>query len=132
MDKDTKHLATSFICNGVILLENLEELKHTKLWRQQIKHYGNRFFDELERIVLPVEAKLFENDTEIKLVQEIQKLFEDITHDIATLDLEKLIELRAMIKDLKEGKIIKVTSKQAKKLQDEKSKGHKVSNKNRK
>ena len=116
MDKSTKHLATSSICNGVILLENLEDLKHTKLWRQQVKYHGNRFFEELERVVLPVEAKLFEKQEEIKLIQDIQDIFEDISHDIAKLDLTKLIELRAFIKDLIDGRVIKLTDQEAKKL----------------
>jgi hypothetical protein len=116
MDKSTKQLATSFICNGVILLENLEDLKHTNLWRQQIKYHGNRFFEELERVVLPVEAKLFEKDEEIKLVQEIQDVFEDVSHDIAKLDLTNLLELRAFIRDLIDGKVIKLTDKEAEKL----------------
>ena len=116
MDKSTKQLATSFICNGVILLENLEDLKHTNLWRQQIKYHGNRFFEELDRVVLPVEAKLFEKDEEIKLVQEIQDVFEDVSHDIAKLDLTNLLELRAFIRDLIDGKVIKLTDKEAEKL----------------
>lgn len=119
MDKATKEIATTFICNGVILLESLDDLKDTKIWQKEIKYFGNRFIKELERKVLPVEAKLFEKDEEIQIIQQIQDLYEDVSRGIASLDLEKLIELNAFLIDLKEGKVIKVTEEQAKELKDD-------------
>lgn len=116
MDKATKEIATTFICNGVILLESLEDLKHTKIWHKELKYYGNRFIAELEKKVLPVEAKLFEKDEEIQIIQQIQDVYEDVARGVSKLTLEELVELKAFMSDLKEGKVIKVTDEQAKEL----------------
>tara|TARA_R110001592_G_scaffold114472_3_gene314326 strand:+ start:4024 stop:4386 length:363 start_codon:yes stop_codon:yes gene_type:complete len=120
MDKATKEVATTFICNGVILLESLDDLKDTRIWSKELKYFGNRFIKELEKKVLPVEAKLFEKEEEIKIIQQIQDLYEDISRSIAEFNLENLIELKAFMSDLKEGKVIKVTDKQAEKLSNAK------------
>ena len=49
MDR-TKQSATAYICNAVIMLESLEDLKDSKLYSKQVKYYGNKFVEEFSKI----------------------------------------------------------------------------------
>jgi len=111
-----KRLCTSFMSNAIIMLENIEDLKNTPVWSKQLKFYGNKFLEELEKKTLPVEKSMHKNEEEVKLVQEIQTIYEEIFKDMASINVEKLIDLKYFVKDLISGKVLKVTSEQADKL----------------
>tara|TARA_B100001094_G_C17730329_1_gene576261 strand:+ start:32 stop:349 length:318 start_codon:yes stop_codon:yes gene_type:complete len=100
------------------MLENIEDLKNTPVWSKELKFYGNKFLEELEKKTLPVEKAMHKNEEEIKLVQEIQTIYEDIFKEMAQINIEQLIDLKYFIMDLKEGKVIKVTDKEAEKLKN--------------
>ncbi len=116
--KKHKRVCTSFMSNAIIMLENIEDLKNTPIWSKELKFYGNKFLEELEKKTLPVEKAMHKNEEEIKLVQEIQTIYEDIFKEMAEINIEQLIDLKYFIMDLKEGKVIKVTDKEAEKLKN--------------
>lgn len=116
--KKHKRVCTSFMSNAIIMLENIEDLKNTPVWSKELKFYGNKFLEELEKKTLPVEKAMHKNEEEIKLVQEIQTIYEEIFKEMAQINIEQLIDLKYFIMDLKEGKVIKVTDKEAEKLKN--------------
>jgi len=116
--KKHKRVCTSFMSNAIIMLENIEDLKNTPIWSKELKFYGNKFLEELEKKTLPVEKAMHKNEEEIKLVQEIQTIYEDVFKEMAEINIEQLIDLKYFIMDLKEGKVIKVTDKEAEKLKN--------------
>ena len=66
-------LALRFLANGVSLLEDIEDLKETKLYSKQLKHYGNKFVEELEKTIVPLETALYETN-DIGVVNQIQEV----------------------------------------------------------
>ena len=69
----TRLIALRFLANGVSLLEDIEDLKETKLYSKQLKHYGNKFVEELEKTIVPLETALYESN-DIKVVNQIQEV----------------------------------------------------------
>tara|TARA_R100001463_G_scaffold28613_2_gene65553 strand:- start:1566 stop:1952 length:387 start_codon:yes stop_codon:yes gene_type:complete len=120
--KKHKRVCTSFMSNAIIMLENIEDLKNTPIWSRELKFYGNKFLEELEKKTLPVEKAMHRNEKEVKLVQEIQTLYEEIFKDMAEINIEQLIDLKYFVKDLISGNVIKVTKEQAKKIKEKKLK----------
>ena len=116
--KKHKRVCTSFMSNAIIMLENIEDLKNTPIWSRELKFYGNKFLEELERKTLPVEKAMHRNEKEVKLVQEIQTIYEQIFKEMAEINIEQLIDLKYFIMDLKEGKVIKVSDKEAERLKN--------------
>ena len=116
--KKHKRVCTSFMSNAIIMLENIEDLKNTPIWSRELKFYGNKFLEELERKTLPVEKAMHKNEKEVKLVQEIQTLYEEIFKEMAEINIEQLIDLKYFVMDLKEGKVIKVSDKEAERLKN--------------
>lgn len=114
--KKHKRICTSFMSNAIIMLENIEDLKETPIWSKELKYYGNKFLSELEKKTLPVERAMHKNEKEVKLIQDIQKIYEEIFKDMAHINIEQLIDLKYFIKDLISGEVLKVTKEQAKKL----------------
>lgn len=110
--------ATSFMCNAIVLLENLNELQDSLLWSKEIKFYGNRFVKELEKKVLPVEKQLATNEEEYKLIQDIQEYYEFILGRIAHMDIENLAKLKSIITQLEEGTIIQASPEEIEKLKN--------------
>ena len=108
--------ATSFICNAIVLLENLDELQDSLLWSKEIKYYGNRFVKELEKKVLPVENQLAKDDDEYKLIQSIQSYYEFILGKIAHMDIENLAKMKSIIEQLEAGTIVQATPEQIEKI----------------
>lgn len=66
-------VALRFLANGVSLLEDIEDLKETKLYTKQLKYYGNKFVDELEKTIVPLENALHKSN-DIKAVNQIQEV----------------------------------------------------------
>jgi len=66
-------IALRFLANGVSLLEDIEDLKETKLYSKQLKHYGNKFVEELEKTIVPLETALYETN-DIGVVNQIQEV----------------------------------------------------------
>jgi hypothetical protein len=66
-------VALRFLANGVSLLEDIEDLKETKMYSRQLKHYGNKFVEELEKTIVPLENALHESN-DIKVVDRIQEV----------------------------------------------------------
>ena len=116
--KKHKRVCTSFMSNAIIMLENIEDLRNTPIWSRELKFYGNKFLEELERKTLPVEKAMHKNEKEVKLVQEIQTLYEEIFKEMAEINIEQLIDLKYFVMDLKEGKVIKVSDKEAERLKN--------------
>lgn len=111
--------ATSFMCNAIIMLENLDELQDSLLWSKEVKYYGNRFVKELEKKVLPVENQLASNEEEYKLVQDIQVYYEFIIKKIAHMSIENLAKMKSIITQLEEGTIIQASPEQIEKIKNE-------------
>tara|TARA_R110001606_G_scaffold370320_2_gene526659 strand:+ start:1971 stop:2294 length:324 start_codon:yes stop_codon:yes gene_type:complete len=106
------------MCNGIILLENVEDLKDTALWSKEIKFHGNRFFEALEKKVVPVEDELSKKEADINLIVGIQEVYQDIFSEMASLDVQDLLDLRSFIKQLKNGDVYKASPEEVKKLQN--------------
>jgi hypothetical protein len=66
-------IALRFLANGVSLLEDIEDLKETKLYSKQLKHYGNKFVEELEKTIVPLETALYQSN-DIGVVNQIQEV----------------------------------------------------------
>jgi len=111
-----KRLCTSFMSNAIIMLENIEDLKDTPIWSRELKYYGNKFLSELEKKTLPVERSMHKNEKEVKVVQEIQTIYEEIFKDMANINIDQLIDLKYFVKDLISGDVIKVTKEEAMKI----------------
>ena len=110
--------ATSFMCNAIIMLENLDELRDSLLWSKEIKFYGNRFIMELEKKVLPIEKELSKTDDDYKLIQGVQNYYEFILTRIAHMDIENLAKLKSIITQLEEGTIIQASPEEIEQLKN--------------
>ena len=53
--------------------ELIEDLEETKLYSKKIKHYGNKFVEELEKTIVPLETALYETN-DIGVVNQIQEV----------------------------------------------------------
>ena len=76
MENKTKQLrltALRFLANGISLLEDIDDLKETNIYNNQIKYYGNKFIQELEKKILPIEKEMYESN-QISMVNTIQQL----------------------------------------------------------
>lgn len=111
--------ATSFICNAIIMLENLDELQDSLLWSKELKYYGNRFIKELEKKVLPVEKELSKTEDDYKLIQDVQIYYEFILGRIAHMDINDLAKLKSIIKQLEAGTIVQASPEQIERIKNE-------------
>jgi len=73
--------ALRFLANGISLLEDIEDLKETKLYTKQLKYYGNKFVSELEKSVVPMENALHDSE-DIEVVNQLQKVVQKFNQDI--------------------------------------------------
>ena len=72
-EKQIRLTALRFLANGISLLEDIDDLKETNIYNNQIKYYGNKFIQELEKKILPIEKQMYESD-QISMVNTIQQL----------------------------------------------------------
>ena len=80
--------ALRFLANSIALLEDIEDLKETKLYSRELKHYANKFIYELERAVVPLENELAKNN-EIEIVDEITKVVREFNKSVTNQYLGK-------------------------------------------
>tara|TARA_R110001599_G_scaffold65181_1_gene183703 strand:+ start:1644 stop:1919 length:276 start_codon:yes stop_codon:yes gene_type:complete len=73
--------ALRFLANGISLLEDIEDLKETKLYTKKLKYYGNKFVSELEKSVVPMENALHDSK-DIEVVNQLQKVVQKFNQDI--------------------------------------------------
>jgi len=74
-------IALRFLANGISILEDIEDLKETNIYRKEVKFYGNKFVEELEKLIVPIEKQLHENG-EIELVNKMQDLTQELNETI--------------------------------------------------
>jgi len=72
-EKQIRLIGLRFLANGISLLEDIDDLKETNIYNNQIKYYGNKFIQELEKKILPIEKQMYESD-QISMVNTIQQL----------------------------------------------------------
>ena len=82
MENKTKQLrltALRFLANGISLLEDIDDLKETNIYNKEMKYYGNKFVQELEKKILPIEKELYKNEqiSMVNTIQELTKEFND-------------------------------------------------------
>ena len=82
MENKTKQLrltALRFLANGISLLEDIDDLKETNIYNKEMKYYGNKFVQELEKKILPIEKKMYESEqiSMVNTIQELTKEFND-------------------------------------------------------
>ena len=80
--------ALRFLANSIALLEDIEDLKETKLYSRELKHYANKFVYHLERAVVPLEDELSKNG-EIEIVDEITKVVREFNKSVTNQYLGK-------------------------------------------
>ena len=80
--------ALRFLANSIALLEDIEDLKETKLYSRELKHYANKFVYHLERTVVPLENELAKNN-EIEIVDEITKVVREFNKSVTNQYLGK-------------------------------------------
>jgi hypothetical protein len=80
--------ALRFLANSIALLEDIEDLKETKLYSRELKHYANKFVYHLERAVVPLENELAKNG-EIEIVDEITKVVREFNKSVTNQYLGK-------------------------------------------
>jgi len=76
MENKTKQLrltALRFLANGISLLEDIDDLKETNIYNKEMKYYGNKFVQELEKKILPIEKEMYKTE-QISMVNTIQQL----------------------------------------------------------
>jgi hypothetical protein len=117
-EEQLKKLLTSYVSNAVILLENAEDLKETPMYEHDVKLWGNKFLEALERKVVKVEKGLYKSEEDIKLSQGIQKIYEDVFQKMANLSIYQVSQLSSFIDALSEGKVTEVSDEDLKKLKD--------------
>jgi len=117
-EQQLKQLLTSYVSNAVILLENAEDLKETPMYEHDVKLWGNKFLEALERKVVKVEKGLYKSEEDIKLSQGIQKIYEDVFQKMANLSIYQVSQLSSFIDALSEGKVTEVSDEDLKKLKD--------------
>jgi len=117
-EQQLKQLLTSYVSNAVILLENAEDLKETPMYEHDVKLWGNKFLEALERKVVKVEKGLYKSEEDIKLSQGIQKIYEDVFQKMANLSIYQVSQLSSFIDALNEGKVTEVSDEDLKKLKD--------------
>jgi len=72
-EKQIRLIGLRFLANGISLLEDIDDLKETNIYNNQIKYYGNKFVQELEKKILPIEKEMYESN-QISMVNTIQQL----------------------------------------------------------
>ena len=72
-EKQIRLIGLRFLANGISLLEDIDDLKETNIYNNQIKYYGNKFIQELEKKILPIEKQMYESN-QISMVNTIQQL----------------------------------------------------------
>jgi len=77
--KKTRLTALRFLANGIALLEDIDDLKHTSIYNKEMKFYGNKFIQELEKKILPIEKELYKTEqiSMVNTIQELTKEFND-------------------------------------------------------
>ena len=84
MENKTKQIrltALRFLANGISLLEDIDDLKETNIYNNQIKYYGNKFIQELEKKILPIEKELYKTE-QISMVNTIQQLTKEFNDQL--------------------------------------------------
>jgi len=84
MENKTKKLrltALRFLANGIALLEDIDDLKETNIYNKSIKFYGNKFVQELEKKILPIEKQMYESE-QISMVNTIQQLTKEFNDQL--------------------------------------------------
>ena len=82
MENKTKHLrltALRFLANGISLLEDIDDLKETNIYNKEMKYYCNKFVQELEKKILPIEKEMYKTEqiSMVNTIQELTKEFND-------------------------------------------------------
>ena len=82
MENKTKQLrltALRFLANGISLLEDIDDLKETNIYNKEMKYYGNKFVQELEKKILPIEKEMYKTEqiSMVNTIQELTKEFND-------------------------------------------------------
>jgi len=72
-EKQIRLIGLRFLANGISLLEDIDDLKETNIYNNQIKYYGNKFVQELEKKILPIEKEMYKTE-QISMVNTIQQL----------------------------------------------------------
>ena len=77
--KQLRLTALRFLANGISLLEDIDDLKETNIYNKEMKYYGNKFVQELEKKILPIEKKMYESEqiSMVNTIQELTKEFND-------------------------------------------------------
>ena len=79
--KKTRLTALRFLANGIALLEDIDDLKHTSIYNKEMKFYGNKFIQELEKKILPIEKELYKTE-QISMVNTIQELTKEFNETL--------------------------------------------------
>lgn len=96
LTKDEKLLAANLAMSQALLC-GMDELKHTKHYKQSLKHKGNQFIDELEKHYTPLNDLVFQINADNKF-QEIIAAYEWMVEFMATCDPEKFAEIVERLK----------------------------------
>jgi len=119
-ENELKEILTSYVSNAVIILENAEDLKETPIYTKEVKLWGNKFLQELEKKIILIEKKLYDNDEDVQLAHGIQNIYEDVFKKLAGLDVQQIINVSSFIDALKNGEVTEVSDEELKKLKNEK------------
>ena len=79
--KKTRLTALRFLANGIALLEDIDDLKHTSIYNKEMKFYANKFIHELEKKILPIEKELYKTE-QISMVNTIQELTKEFNETL--------------------------------------------------
>ena len=84
MENKTKQIrltALRFLANGISLLEDIDDLKETNIYNKEMKYYGNKFVQELEKKILPIEKEMYKTE-QISMVNTIQQLTKEFNDQL--------------------------------------------------
>lgn len=95
-------LTSTVMASMMIMLDQFDELKHTKLWSQKLKMLGNRFQEELVRITEPIEQELLIETEKAQEVHSYINVLEETLQGIATMDSNNLVQVYQLVKEIKE------------------------------
>ena len=101
-EKERERLTSTIMASMMIMLDQFDEIKGTKIYSKKLKMLGNRFQEELVKVTEPIEKELLMETEKAQEVYSYVSLLEQVLSGIATMEGNNLILVYKLVNDIKE------------------------------
>jgi hypothetical protein len=101
-EEEKSRLTSTVMASMMIMLDQFDEIKHTKLYSKKLKMLGNRFHEELVKITEPIESELLQETEQAQEVSSYVTVLEQTLKGIATMKGNNLMLVHKLVSDIKE------------------------------